>query len=92
MPTQRSSALMNFLAFVALIFIALSLLLSEVLNPSDITRALYTIATVLAVIIVAFYAFYYTTRYRRNKNIWPLVAWTAAVAVIVLAYLLNWLR
>ena len=78
---------MNFVAFVALIFIGVSLLLSLVVpNGGDVERAFRVIAEVLAYVVVAFYAFIYASRKTRNHRLWFIIAWTAAVVLIIIVF------
>ena len=74
---------MNFLAFIAIIFIGAALLISALLNEGDFSRALNVIANVLAYIVVAFYSFWYAARKWERKQIWFMIAWTVAVVLIV---------
>ena len=78
-------SIINFIAFIAVIFIGIVLCLSLIgFQNTSITGALRTIANVLAYIVVAFCSFFYAIR---KRNIWFIICWTVAVVLIVVFYI-----
>lgn len=76
----------NLVAYIALVFIGISILLSAVVP--DIAGAFLTIALVLSVCVVAFYAFFFaykggsdTKGKWSTKQIIYLCVWIAAVVI-----------
>jgi len=78
---------MDFLAYIAIIFIGIALLISAILNEGQFTRALELLANILAYIVVAFCAFFYAFRSRRNQ-VWYIVAYFVAITLIVIFLIL----
>ena len=86
----RWRGFMNWFAFVALMFIGVSLFISALFDGgNDIRRALETLAQIMAIIVVAFYAFIYAHKKWGQKQIWFIIAWTIAVVLVVLFYILR---
>ena len=92
--TVEWGRLFNLVAFISLTLVGTALLLGEVLS-GDISNAFYTIAEVLAYIVVAFYALMWAierrnTRSRSNTSfIIHLVIWGIAVTLIVVFMILR---
>ena len=84
------SRLINLAAFVSLALIGLSLLISYAVGSGDLSRAFNTIATVMAFVIVAFYAMIYCLERRRTtvQLAVHLVIWSVAVALIIIFMIL----
>ena len=90
MATRRGSGLMNMLAFVAIIFIGIALILAIVFSDAgQLGSALSFIAQILSYIVVAFYAFWYAARKWDRKQIWFMIAWAVAVVLIVIYIILR---
>ncbi|MDR0383863.1 MAG: hypothetical protein LBH47_00880 [Christensenellaceae bacterium] len=77
-----SNQFFNMIAFVAVIFIGVALLLGKYIGALN---ALITIAQVLAYITVCFYSY----RYARTKKMWVFICWVIAVVLIILGAILN---
>lgn len=82
--------LFNLVAFVALVMVGIVLLLGRVLS-GNIVGALYTIAEVMAYIVVAFYALVFAVEQRRNtvSMVIHLVVWAIAVTLIVVFMIIR---
>ena len=82
----------SFVAFFALMCIGVSLALRMVFSnvngswARDLSTALETIATILAFITVAFYAYYYAHRKWGQKQIIYIILWAIAVVLIALHF------
>ncbi len=74
---------LNFLAYVAIIFVAVALLLGKVINS---LTALRDIAEIMAYFITAISAFYYA---RSKRNPWIIVAYIVAVVIIIVILVLR---
>lgn len=75
----------NFLAFVAVVFLAIALILRRLIEDNSITAALELIAQIISYSMVAYYAFVYA----KSKRNWIfLLVWALAVALIILALVL----
>ena len=83
-------AFISFLAFVAVILIGIALIIAAVLPSSanNVSNAFITIASIFAYITVAFYSFFFVIRRPRHR-IWYIIAWTVAVTLIVLHFILG---
>jgi len=79
---------MNLVAFVAIIFIGIALLISAIFDGNEFSNALQIVANVLAYITVAFYAFMYSQRKWERKQYWFMIAWIASIVLIVLFFIL----
>ena len=84
-PTFKS--FINLLAFVALVFIGLSLVLGLIFKDTgSIAVAFNTIAQVLSYMLVAYFSFLYV----RTKRHWAYyVAWAVAITLIVVIVVLG---
>jgi len=85
--TAKTSRFMNFLAYVAIIFVGIALIISLIFNWADgsaeVARAFEIIANLLAYIAVGFYSYFYA---RSKRNIWFLIAWVVAVVLIIVFF------
>lgn len=77
--------LTNLISFVAVICIGVALILGKIGFLSDIAGALLTIAQTIAYIVVTIVSFFYVYR---KRNVWTWVAWSVAVVLIVLYYVI----
>ena len=86
---SKQSGFMNFVAFIAIIFIGVALFISWLpfVNDTSVASALQVIANVLAYITVAFYAFIYAQRKWERKQIWFMIALIASLVLIVLSFI-----
>ncbi len=83
----KMKQLLSFLAFVSLIMVGLALIISYIFkNNGGISESLNLIANVLSYIIVISTAYHYV---RSKRNMWYVVTWGIAVALIVLFLVLN---
>lgn len=74
---------LNFLAYVAIIFVAVALLLGRFITSLS---ALRDIAEILAYFITAISAYYYA---RSKRNPWIIVAYIAAVVIVIVMLVLR---
>lgn len=75
----------NFLAFVAVVFLAIALILRRLIEDNSITAALELIAQIISYGMVAYYGFVYA----KSKRNWIFfLVWAIAVALIILALVL----
>jgi hypothetical protein len=90
MATRSWYALINFIAFIAIVFVAAALLVSGIFEGrnADIAWALKLIADVLSYLVVAFCSFIYATNKwgRKGSNIWYLIVWIVAIVLITIYY------
>jgi len=88
--SAKGSKLMNFIAYIAIIFIGIALMLAWLFRDGggELTRALQLIAQILAYAVVAYYSFMYARRKQERKQIWFLIAWAAAVVLIIVFVIL----
>ena len=78
-------SIINFLAYVAIIFIGLSLIISKVFgsNLGSIGVALEIIAQVLSYLLVAYFSFLYV----KGKNNWVhYLVWSLALVLIIVSF------
>ena len=86
---NQGSKLMNFIAFCAVLFIGLALMIAWIFSESgQFAGALNLIAQILAYIVVAYYSFMYAHRKWERKRVWFLIAWVAAVVLIIIFVIL----
>ena len=78
-------SVMNLLAFVAIIMIALSLILSKLNFASSISGACTLIANIIAYIMVAISSYYFV---RSRRSVVYLITWIVCVVVIVVMMIL----
>ena len=78
-------SVMNLLAFVAIILIAVSLILSKINFAASINSACTLIANVIAYLMVAISSFYFV---RSRRGIAYLITWIVCVVVIVVMMIL----
>ena len=79
--TKRSNNwLLNFISFIAVICVGISLLLSKVGLNGTISNVLSLIAQVIAYTILVFISCRYIVR---RRNIWLWIVWGVSVALIV---------
>lgn len=79
-------SVMNLLAFVAIILIALSLVLSKINFANSIKEACTLIANVIAYLMVAISSFYFV---KSRRGIAYLITWIVCVVVIVVMMFLQ---
>lgn len=73
-------SVMNLMAFVAIVMIAVSLVLSKLNFASTINQACQIIANVIAYIMVAIASFYFV---KSRRGIGYLITWIVCVVVII---------
>ena len=78
-------SVMNLLAFVAIILIALSLILSKLNFAASINHACTLIANVIAYLMVAISSYYFV---RSRRGIAYTITWIVCVVVIVVMMIL----
>jgi len=87
---RSMSSIMNFLSYVAVIFVGIALLISLILDwtnsSSDVANAFQLIATILSYIVIGVLSFYYA---RTKRNVWFLVAWAIAIVLILLFFVFQ---
>lgn len=79
-------SVMNFMAFVAIILIAISLILSKLDFASSINSACTLIANVIAYIMVAISSLYFV---RSRRGIGYVITWIICVVLIVVMMFLK---
>ena len=82
---KSSGWLINLVSFVAVICIGVALILGKIGFLSEIAGALLMIAQTIAYIVVTIVSFFYVYR---KRNVWTWVAWSVAVVLIVLYYII----
>lgn len=83
--TVRS--MINFLAYVAIIFIGLSLMISRLFsgNLGSVGAALEIIAQILSYVLVGYFSFLYV----KGKNNWVhYLVWSLAVVLVIVSFVL----
>ncbi len=73
-------SIMNLMAFVAIVMIAVSLILSKLNFAASINGACQLIANVIAYIMVAISSFYFV---RSRRGIGYIITWIVCVVVII---------
>lgn len=82
---KSSGWLVNIAAFVAVIFIGISLILTKVGLSGQISGALSTLAQAISYLIIIVSSFFYI---HHRKNVWLWVAWAVSVVLILLYFIL----
>ena len=75
-------------AYFAAVFIGIALLLSWIADGNALSNALFTIANVMAYLIVCFLGFYFAVSRPRNRLVW-IIIWAVAVTLIIVFYILR---
>lgn len=87
---MKGNKFVNFIAYLAIAFIALALLLelifSKVGLSSSVTVAMNTIAQVIAYAITAVFAFFFA---KEKKNVWWMLSYIVAVILIIVMIVLR---
>ena len=86
MAKNNFSKLLNCVAFVGLIMIAIVLVFQKINISGDITNALRVVGETIAYLLTAISAYFYV---RSKRNIWWYVAYTVAVVLIVIFMVLR---
>jgi len=86
---RGDSSFLNMLAFIAFVFVGLALAIALAFGPGDVSRALRTIAEILAYITIAFYSFRWAFSNRSRHRIIYIIVWTIAAVLITLTLILN---
>ncbi len=84
-PAKSSGWLINLSAFVAVILIGLSLILSKIGALGSVANAFLVIANVIAYLVVSVVSFFYVAN---KKNVWLWVVWIISIVLIILFYVL----
>lgn len=82
---KSSGWLVNIAAFVAVIFIGVSLILTKVGLSGKISGALSTLAQAISYLIIIASSFFYI---HHRKNVWLWVTWAVSVVLILLYFIL----
>jgi len=82
----------NLLAFIAVVLIGISLILSYALKSGKLTSLFNDIALIMSVIVVGFYSFFYAwSRPRKGySQLIHMIIWAAAIVLIVVFIVLPW--
>jgi len=87
MENKKSAGwLLHFLAFVSVILIGVSLLLSKIHAFGDVAAAFLVIANAIAYSLVAITSFAYVAK---KKNIWLWIVWGIAIVLIIISYVIK---
>lgn len=84
-PVKSSGWLINLCAFISVILIGISLILTKIGALGSVANALCVIANVVAYLIVCVVSFFYV---KNRRNVWLWVAWVVSVVLIVLFYII----
>ena len=84
-PVKNAGWIVNLSAFIAVVFIGVSLILTKVGLSGQITSALSTLAQAISYLILIVMSCFYI--YKR-KNVWLWVVWSVSVVLIVLYFIL----
>lgn len=76
---------LNIIAFVAVICIGISLILSKVGLSGEISNALSTIAQAISYLILIVISCFYIIK---RRNVWLWVTWGVSVVLIVVSFIL----
>ena len=82
---KSSGWLVNISAFVAVIFIGISLILTKVGLSGQISNALSTLAQAISYLIIIVSSFFFVNK---KRNVWLWVAWSVSVVLILLYFIL----
>lgn len=88
--TKKASfkGIMNFLAYIAVIFIGVALIIGQIFKSKQgaVAEALNTISQILSYLLVAYYSLIYV----KSKRNWVhFVVWAVAVTLIVVSLILT---
>ncbi len=83
---KSSGWLVNLSAFVAVILIGVSLMLSKIGAMGQVANAFMIIANVIAYLVVSVVSFFYVAR---KKNVWLWIVWAVAIALIIISYVIK---
>lgn len=75
----------NFMAFVALMFIGIALILTKIIGAGAVVNALQLVSEIIAYCMVSISAFYYA---RSKRNLLFLILWIVAIVLIVVSYII----
>ena len=85
-PTRSAGWLLNFISFVAVICIGISLLLSKVGLNGDVSEALSTIAQVISYLVLVIISCFYIAK-KRSITLW--IIWGVSVALIIISFIIG---
>ncbi len=87
---MKGKSFVNFLAYIAIAFVAVALILAKIFAALDLSSglisALNIIAQVIAYAITAVFAFYYA---KSRRNIGWMIAYIVFVIIIIVFLVLN---
>ena len=87
---MKGKSFVNFIAYIAIAFIAIALILAKILGALDVSStiivAFETIANIIAYAIAAVFAFYYA---KSKKNIGWMIAYVVFVIAIIVFMVLK---
>lgn len=83
---KSSGWFINLMAFIAVILIGVSLILSRIHVLGQVASAFLIIANVVAYLVVAVVSFFFIAR---KKNVWLWVVWIASIVLIVVSYVIR---
>ena len=86
MAKNNLSKLLNCVAFVGLIMVAIVLIFQQFNFSGSVFNALRTVGEAIAYLITAICAFFYV---RSKRNIWWYVAYTVAVVLVIIFMIIR---
>ena len=84
-PIKSSGWIVNLAAFIAVVCVGVSLILSEIGVLGKVGEALNTIAQVLSYLILVVVSCFYIVK---RRNIWLWVIWAVSVVLIVISFII----
>lgn len=84
-PVKSSGWLINLSAFIAVILIGISLILTKIGIFNSVAGAFNIIASVIAYLVVSIVSFFYV---KNHKNVWMWIVWVISIVLIVLSYII----
>jgi len=85
MAKNNFSKIINFIAFIGLIMVAVVLVLQKILS-GELIGALRTIGEAIAYFVTAVSAFFYV---RSKRNVWWYIAYTVAIILVIIFMVLR---
>lgn len=82
---KSSGWLINLSAFIAVILIGISLILSKIGLLSNVAGALQIVAQVVAYAVVSVVSFFYVVN---KRKVWTWIIWIVSIVLIVVYYVL----
>lgn len=82
---KSSGWLVNLSAFVAVVLIGISLMLSKINAMGQVANAFLIIANVISYLVVCVVSFFYIAR---KKNVWLWIVWVVSIVLIIISYVI----